>query len=101
MKSKRAAVVEAMVEELKRAARELGFEVREEDLLREVGYRARSGTCRVGDREVLILDRSLPAAERLEVLCAALAGRDLEGVFLSPALRARLTAQCSGEGTES
>ena len=90
MKHKSPAVIEAMVEELKGAARALGFEVREEELLREVGYRAHSGACRVGERDVILLDRSLAAADRLEALSAALAGRDLESVFLSPALRARL-----------
>lgn len=91
MKRKRESATEEMVEELKRAAREVGFDVREEELLREAGYRAHSGTCRLGDRSVILLDRSLPAAERVEVLCAALAGWDLEGIFLSPALRARLS----------
>ncbi len=78
----------AMVEELVRVARELGFDVREEELLRDVGYRPRSGTCRVGDQDVILMDRKLSAPERVEVLCAALAERDLEQVFLSPALRA-------------
>ena len=71
-----------------RVARELGFEVREEELLRDKGYRPRSGTCRVHERDVILIDRKLPAAERIEVLCGALADRDLEQVFLSPALRA-------------
>ena len=71
-----------------RAAREVGFDVREEDLLRDVGYRPRSGACRVGEREVILLDKKLSDLERIEVLCTALAGRDLEHVFLSPALRA-------------
>lgn len=77
-----------MVDELTRVARELGFDVREEELLRDVGYRPRSGVCRVGERSVILLDRKLSGPERLEVLCAALAERDLEQVFLSPALRA-------------
>jgi sulfur carrier protein ThiS len=81
---------ERMVEELKGAARTLGFEVREEELLREVGYRARSGACRIGEQRVIFLDRALSPADRVEVLSAALAGHDLESVFLSPALRARL-----------
>jgi hypothetical protein len=76
-----------MVEELMRVARELGFEVREEELLRDKGYRPRSGACRVGERDVILMDRKLSPAERVEVLCAALADRDLEHVFLSPALR--------------
>ena len=76
-----------MVEELMRVARELGFDVREEELLRDVGYRPRSGRCRVGERDVILMDRKLSVPERVEVLCAALADRDLEQVFLSPALR--------------
>jgi hypothetical protein len=88
VKRKESAAVEAMVEELMRVARELGFEVRDEELLRDVGYRPRSGVCRVGDRDVILLDRKLSASERVEVLCAAVADRDLERVFLSPALRA-------------
>lgn len=78
----------AMVEELVKVARELGFDVREEELLRDVGYRPRSGVCRVGDRDVILMDRKLSGPERVEVLCLALAERDLEQVFLSPALRA-------------
>ena len=71
-----------------RVARELGFDVREEELLRDVGYRPRSGVCRVGERDVILMDRKLSGPERIEVLCLALADRDLEQVFLSPALRA-------------
>jgi len=71
-----------------RVARELGFDVREEELLRDVGYRPRSGVCRVGERDVILMDRKLSGPERIEVLCGALADRDLEQVFLSPALRA-------------
>ena len=87
------AAIESMMEELTGAARALGLEVREEELLREVGYRVHSGACRVGDRRVILLDRTLGPAERVEVLCSALAGYDLEHVFLSPALRARLAAR--------
>jgi hypothetical protein len=90
MRHKPNAAIEAMLEELKSAARALGFEVREEELLREVGYRARSGTCRVRATRVILLDRHASADDRVEALCAALAGQDLERVFLSPALRVRL-----------
>ena len=78
----------AMVEELVRVARELGFDVREEELLRDAGYRPRSGVCRVGQRDVILMDRRLSGPERVEVLCSALADRDLEQIFLSPATRA-------------
>jgi len=78
---------EALCEELKEVARRLGVQVREEVLLREVGYHARSGACRVRGEDMIFLDRSLPAAERIHLLVNALAGRDLEPFYLSPALR--------------
>ena len=78
---------EALCEELKELAARLGLRVREEILLREVGYRVRSGGCRLRGEEVIFLDRTLPATERLQVLLDELAGRDLEPYFLTPALR--------------
>ena len=78
---------EALCEELKELAVKLGLRVREEILLREVGYRVRSGVCRVRDEKVLFLDRHLLPGERLEVLLGALEGRDLEAHYVSPALR--------------
>jgi hypothetical protein len=91
--ARKSAAYDGAVEELRAAARAVGFEVREEELLREVGYRARSGACRVGGRELILLDRRLTPADRVEVLRAALAGRDLENVYLSPAVRALVTRQ--------
>lgn len=90
-----------MLEELKRAASEIGLDVREEEILREVGYRARSGVCRVGDRTVVVIDRRLPGRDRIEILCGALADQDLERVFLSPVLRAKLTAMPSAVSSGS
>jgi hypothetical protein len=78
---------EALCEELKGVAEKLGIRVREEILLREVGYRVRSGLCRVRGEAVVLLDRYLTPVERLEVLLAALDGRDLEMHYLSPELR--------------
>ncbi len=86
---------EALCEELKEVANRLGVQVREETLLREVGYRVRSGGCRVHGEEVIFLDRSLTAAERVQVLLGELAGRDLETLYLSPDLR-RLLERRSG-----
>ena len=78
---------EALCEELKEVASRLGMQVREEVLLREVGYRVRSGACRVRGDDVVFLDRSLPADERVQVLLDALAGHDVETLYLTPALR--------------
>ena len=77
----------ALLEELKGAATRLGFEVREEKLLREVGYRVRSGSCRVRDKHVILLDRGLPVGAQIDILVDELAGRSLEDVYLSPAAR--------------
>jgi hypothetical protein len=78
---------EALCEELKELARRLGVQVREELLLREVGYRVRSGACRVHGEDVIFLDRNLPPAERVQVLVDGLAGRELDTLYLTPAAR--------------
>lgn len=77
----------ALLEELKTAATRLGFEVREEKLLREVGYHVRSGSCRVRETHVILLDRGLAPSAQIDVLVEELAGRPLEDVYLSPAAR--------------
>lgn len=76
-----------LVDELAEAATRLGLEVRREKLLREVGYRARGGACRLRQKNLIILDREQPAAEQIEVLAEAMRGRNLEEVYLSPAAR--------------
>ena len=78
---------EAVLEELKDLATRLGFRVREERLLREVGYRVRSGTCRVHEEKLILIDRDLAAADRMEVLIDELSRHDLGGVYVSPELR--------------
>jgi hypothetical protein len=78
----------ALLDELKAVAEKLGLRVREERLLREVGYRVRSGRCRVRDDEMIFLERGLPAAAQIDVLVDELARRPLDDVYLSPAARA-------------
>jgi len=79
-------------------ARRLGLQVREEILLREVGYRVRSGVCRIRGEDVIFLDRNLPPEERVQVLVDGLAGRDVETVYLSPALRRLLERRGTAAG---
>ena len=86
---------EALCEELKDLAEKLAIRVREEILLREVGYRVRSGLCRVRGEEVVFLDRHLTPGERLEVLLGAFDGRDLETHYVSPELRRLLERRAS------
>lgn len=76
-----------LLERLKEIAAASGLDVREERLLREVGYSVRSGVCRVDDQEVLLLDKNATPAERIEAICGVLQGRDLDAVFIEPELR--------------
>jgi hypothetical protein len=86
--SRESATQLALVDELKAAAEKLGLRVREERLLREVGYRVRSGSCRVGEDQIIFLDRDLPLSAQIDVLVEELAARPMDSIYLSPAARA-------------
>jgi hypothetical protein len=64
---------EARLQELIGAAKQKNIEVRTEKLLREVGYHARSGRCRVMGQDVILLDRDAPVADQIDFLASALA----------------------------
>lgn len=87
---------EQLCDELKTLAERLGVKVREENLLREAGYHTRSGMCRVKGEDVLFVDRTLPAGDRVEILVEELSRRDLQGIYVSPALRRLLESRSSG-----
>jgi|GEM_PF-1284908 len=76
-----------LLSRLKHLAEATGLEVREERLMREAGYSVHSGVCRVKGREVLILDRNLAPGERIEAAVAILADRDLDSMYIEPAMR--------------
>jgi hypothetical protein len=77
----------ALLQELKTVAGQLGIRVREEKLLRDVGYHVRGGGCRVHGQEMVFLDRDLPLSERVEILLDELSHRELDQESLSPTLR--------------
>jgi hypothetical protein len=64
---------EARLQELIAAAKKKNIEVRTEKLLREVGYRAHSGRCRVMGQDVILLDRDAPLGDQVDFLASALA----------------------------
>ncbi len=76
-----------LIDELSEAAERVGLVVRREKILREVGYRARGGACRLREKDLIIIDRDQSPAEQLEILAEALRSRDLESLYLSPADR--------------
>ncbi|TMA12104.1 MAG: hypothetical protein E6J89_05700 [Deltaproteobacteria bacterium] len=63
---------EVLLEELIAKAKQRNIEVRTERLLREVGYHARSGRCRLKEQELIILDRDAPVRDQVEFLAEAL-----------------------------
>jgi hypothetical protein len=67
--------MESRLQELISNAKQMNIEVRMEKLLREVGYRARSGRCRINGREIILVDRDAPISEQVDFLAAELAQR--------------------------
>ena len=67
---------ESLLQELMAAAERLNIEVRTEKLLREVGYRVRSGRCRVKGQDLIILDRDAPLADRVAFLSSELDAKE-------------------------
>ena len=68
-------------------AGQLGVEVRLERLEDGEEFSVRGGLCRLGPRLVAFVDRRHGPAGRARQLGLALAGLDLGGVYLRPALR--------------
>jgi len=66
---------EARLKDLIVCAKQLNIQVRTEKLLREVGYRAHSGRCRVNGQELIVIDRDIPVADQIEFLATELARR--------------------------
>lgn len=66
---------EARLQNLIVSAKEMNILVRTEKLLREAGYRAHSGRCRIKGREVILLDRDAPIGDQIEFLAGELSQR--------------------------
>ena len=59
---------QARLNELIHYARLQQIEVRTEKLLREVGYRVVSGSCRLNEKKLIILDRDLAVRDQVDLL---------------------------------
>lgn len=66
--SKKETSQERLFQELRIFAEQYGIRVRCEKLSRDLGYRVRSGVCTVNGRKWVIVDRTLPASDRLDLL---------------------------------
>ena len=66
---------EARLQGLIVSAKRMNIEVRTEKLLREAGYRAHSGRCRVKGQDIILIDRDAPIADQIEFLANELTER--------------------------
>src|SRR5262249_34081854 len=76
---------EQILEELERAAEKVGLKVSYETLGGDVV--GQGGLCKVKGQWRVIVDRHATAGEKVSLIAQALAGFDLEGVYLSPEVR--------------
>lgn len=67
---------DSLLQELLTTAQRLNIEVRTEKLLREVGYRARSGRCRLNGQDLIIIDRDTPLGDQVEFLAEELSKQE-------------------------
>ena len=83
-----------LLEELSRAAERAGIRVREEAFdpnLSDV-KKPRGGLCTLRGERLILVDGKLPLPERIATVAEALAGVDLESIFLPPIVRATIGA---------
>jgi len=81
---------------LEELAAEMGLKVRYENFS-EGEVEVHSGRCRLKGENMLIIDRRLKTAGRIEVLLAELKRLDLTDVYMKPYLRALLEGEVPGK----
>jgi hypothetical protein len=86
-----------LLDQLKEIAAAAGIEVREERLVREVGYAVRSGPCRLHGRDVVLLDSNAELPELIEAMLDFLGHHDLDAVYIEPRIREMITQRASKE----
>jgi hypothetical protein len=77
--------------ELHALALRLGIVVRVERLAGGLAE-ARGGLCKIGGRPLVFMADALPLADQIDILVTALSTFDLESVYVSPFVRARIDA---------
>ena len=77
-----------LLKELENVLRAQGIELRFEN------GEFNGGLCRVGGRPVFLLNRKLPPARRLQILCHYLSRLDLSTVYLLPEMGLKLGGPC-------
>jgi arginine deiminase len=75
---------EVRLQELILSAKRRNIHVRTEKLLREAGYRAKSGSCRVKGQDVILIDRDARISDQIEFLATELAEREEQSDITPP-----------------
>ncbi len=75
---------ESLLQKLIAEAETQNIDVRTEKLLREVGYRVRSGRCRLKGQELIILDRDAQLGDQVDFLAAELRKEKPAATELTP-----------------
>jgi hypothetical protein len=92
-----------LLDELSRAAERAGVKVRRETFdpnLSDV-KRPRGGLCTLRGERLILVDAKLPLPEQIATVAEALAGVDLEHLFLPPIVRATIGAYAPAAGGDA
>jgi hypothetical protein len=84
-----------LLQELMQAARKADIAVRSESFdpgLSDAKTKWRGGLCVVHGKRIILVDERAPLVDRIATIAAALAGVDLDHVFLPPIVRATIGA---------
>jgi hypothetical protein len=85
--------------ELESLAARLAVTLRKETSLGAGLGDAKGGLCWVRGKPLVVVDASLPVVEQIGVMAKAMAGFDLDGVFVPPLVRARIDRERGGRDT--
>lgn len=85
--------------QLKELAGRVGVEVREEKLVREVGYSVRSGLCKLNGEPVVLLDTNTSLSDRIEVMLDFLSLQNIDEMYIEPEIRRLIDNVSSADGS--
>ena len=77
---------EQLLQELKDLSENLGISVSEENL-KASGFKVKSGLCTVKGKKLLIIDKTKPTDQKIDIIAECLASQPLDSVYLIPAVR--------------
>lgn len=81
---------EKLITALEEVAGSLGVKVRYERIKKNVVRQPKGGLCRVHDEPMIIVHKLLTDEEKVQVLADALREFDLEGIYITPEVRAAI-----------